>query len=182
MAKKSGRPPKSPSSAAKNNNSDRDLTSCSPTKDKDSLLDDEDLTDIDNLSPKQAALWLQKIDALREKIKEKVDVDAVDVNPSKPCGSGCNDDVRNPNSSPLLYLMPYLIPYQILFHKRITQEALDNVTIPSENIESAKEAIQSVLSAAIVPDQTVNGNMDVAVQETEKDAQQKSTSTGSWID
>ncbi|KAK7267241.1 hypothetical protein RIF29_19908 [Crotalaria pallida] len=68
MAKKKGRPPKSPSPHTP-----------SPTKIPKTLdlqhIDDEDLEDIDALSPKKAASILQKLDELRSRIKGKVVAD-----------------------------------------------------------------------------------------------------------
>ncbi|KAK7243518.1 hypothetical protein RIF29_38317 [Crotalaria pallida] len=68
MAKKKGRPPKSPSPHTP-----------TPTKIPKSLdlqhIDDEDLEDIDALSPKKAASILQKLDELRSMIKGKAVAD-----------------------------------------------------------------------------------------------------------
>ncbi|KAK7250588.1 hypothetical protein RIF29_33113 [Crotalaria pallida] len=65
MAKKRGRPPKSPASQAKSKPASQvDL----------SLLDDEDIADIDSLSPKQAEALLKNIDVIHEKLKGKTPV------------------------------------------------------------------------------------------------------------
>ncbi|KAK7259546.1 hypothetical protein RIF29_25155 [Crotalaria pallida] len=71
MPKKRGRPPKSPLSSSKTIINEPKIETITPSKDGISHLDEEDLEDIENLSPKQAPLWIQKIDALREKIRAK---------------------------------------------------------------------------------------------------------------
>ncbi|KAK7273602.1 hypothetical protein RIF29_14658 [Crotalaria pallida] len=67
MAKKRGRPPKTPSSSKSKASSE------SPGSQKLDFtqLDEEDLTEIDSLSPKQAERLLKNLDVLREKIKGK---------------------------------------------------------------------------------------------------------------
>ncbi|KAK7260016.1 hypothetical protein RIF29_25708 [Crotalaria pallida] len=63
MAKKKGRPPKSPSPH---------ISSPTPSIPKNldiEHLDDDNLEDIDNLSPKKAASILKKLDDLRSRIK-----------------------------------------------------------------------------------------------------------------
>ncbi|KAK7281507.1 hypothetical protein RIF29_09565 [Crotalaria pallida] len=71
MAKKRGRPPKTPTSTSKNKDSDT-----KPPADVEGLeLDVEDLSKIDNLSPKKALAWIEKLDDLRSKIKERVALD-----------------------------------------------------------------------------------------------------------
>ncbi|KAK7243851.1 hypothetical protein RIF29_38664 [Crotalaria pallida] len=73
MARKRRRPPKTPSSvnkSASNKDSDQNGT---PSKVDFSQLDDDDIEDIDNLTPKQAGVWIQKIDVLRAKIQERTD-------------------------------------------------------------------------------------------------------------
>ncbi|KAK7255703.1 hypothetical protein RIF29_29122 [Crotalaria pallida] len=71
MGRKRGRPPKTPVSSSKTKDDFDGNSSRSPEKVDLSQLEDDDLEDIDNLSPKQAELWIQKIDILRAKIKEK---------------------------------------------------------------------------------------------------------------
>ncbi|KAK7281267.1 hypothetical protein RIF29_09090 [Crotalaria pallida] len=67
MAKKWGRPPKTPSSSKSKASSE------SPGSQKLDFtqLDEEDLTEIDSLSPKQTERLLKNLDVLREKIKGK---------------------------------------------------------------------------------------------------------------
>ncbi|KAK7281672.1 hypothetical protein RIF29_09864 [Crotalaria pallida] len=65
MAKKKGRPPKSPSP-----HNSSPLPSIPKNLDFEQL-DDDDFEDIDNLSPKKAASILKKLDMLRSKIKGK---------------------------------------------------------------------------------------------------------------
>ncbi|KAK7282014.1 hypothetical protein RIF29_10478 [Crotalaria pallida] len=64
MARKKGRPPKSPSPAA------TPISSIPKNLDLENL-DDEDHEDIDALSPKKASSILRKLDALRSRIKGK---------------------------------------------------------------------------------------------------------------
>ncbi|KAK7256555.1 hypothetical protein RIF29_30009 [Crotalaria pallida] len=70
MAKKRGRPPKTPSSS-KSKDCSPELESPGPQKLDFSQLDEEDLAEIDSLSPKQAERLLKNLDVLREKIKGK---------------------------------------------------------------------------------------------------------------
>ncbi|KAK7273288.1 hypothetical protein RIF29_14337 [Crotalaria pallida] len=65
MARKKGRPPKSPSSHHS------PTTNTIPKNLELEKLDEEDFEDIDDLSPKKAASILQKLDELRAKIKGK---------------------------------------------------------------------------------------------------------------
>ncbi|KAK7290123.1 hypothetical protein RIF29_04322 [Crotalaria pallida] len=70
--KKRGRPPKNstPSTSKHVESLSKIVTDAQPfnlTK----LDDDDDLADIDGLTPKQAEAWLKNIDILREKIAEK---------------------------------------------------------------------------------------------------------------
>ncbi|KAK7255717.1 hypothetical protein RIF29_29136 [Crotalaria pallida] len=71
MARKKGRPPKSPSSQT----SSRSPSNALPKNLDLENLDEDDLEDIDALSPTKAASILQKLDALRPKIKGKAIVD-----------------------------------------------------------------------------------------------------------
>ncbi|KAK7280829.1 hypothetical protein RIF29_08345 [Crotalaria pallida] len=71
MARKKGRPPKSPSSQT----SSRSPSNALPKNIDLENLDEDDLEDIDALSPTKAASILQKLDALRAKIKGKAIVD-----------------------------------------------------------------------------------------------------------
>ncbi|KAK7251033.1 hypothetical protein RIF29_33898 [Crotalaria pallida] len=67
MAKKRGRPPNSPLPSPK----PCDPIPETPSKHDSIQFDEEDLADIESLSPKQAVEWLKKIEALREKIMTK---------------------------------------------------------------------------------------------------------------
>ncbi|KAK7250835.1 hypothetical protein RIF29_33553 [Crotalaria pallida] len=71
MARKKGRTPKSPSSQT----SSRSPSNAIPKNLDLENLDEDDLEDIDALSPTKAASILQKLDALRAKIKGKAVVD-----------------------------------------------------------------------------------------------------------
>ncbi|KAK7259328.1 hypothetical protein RIF29_24932 [Crotalaria pallida] len=98
MAKKRGRPPKTPSSASKKDDTGSVGDTGTPSKVDFSQLDDEDLHDIDNLSPKQAELWIQKIDALRAKIKEKATDTGNKVSVTNDVGSHLEvGESSNPN-------------------------------------------------------------------------------------
>ncbi|KAK7268013.1 hypothetical protein RIF29_20695 [Crotalaria pallida] len=67
MARKKGRRPKSPSSQT----SSRSPSNAIPKNLESEILDEDDLEDIDALSPTKAASILQKLDALRAKLKGK---------------------------------------------------------------------------------------------------------------
>ncbi|KAK7273816.1 hypothetical protein RIF29_14879 [Crotalaria pallida] len=75
MAKRRGRPPKSPTSSAKKATNDPDDDDGTRRKLDVTLIDDEDLEEIDNLTPKKAEMLLKNLDLLREKVKEKAMVD-----------------------------------------------------------------------------------------------------------
>ncbi|KAK7287521.1 hypothetical protein RIF29_00802 [Crotalaria pallida] len=71
MAKKRGRPPKTPSSSAKKKTNDESANNPGPTCDDITLSDVETLEELDSLTPKKAALLLRNIDILRANIKGK---------------------------------------------------------------------------------------------------------------
>ncbi|KAK7288603.1 hypothetical protein RIF29_02069 [Crotalaria pallida] len=93
MARKKGRPPKSPSTHLST------PTNIPKNLDLDNL-DDEDLEEIDDLSPKKAASILKKLDALRAKIKGKAFSDADNEDrpsedlPGSPANNGKEEVVR----------------------------------------------------------------------------------------
>ncbi|KAK7244746.1 hypothetical protein RIF29_39572 [Crotalaria pallida] len=96
MAKKRGRPPKTPSSQSKKTVGKAGNNVGTPSKVDFGDLDDEDLDDINNLSPKQAELWMKKIDLLRAKIQERAS-----NNEKSTKGSGEKEkdaDQSNPNT------------------------------------------------------------------------------------
>ncbi|KAK7287456.1 hypothetical protein RIF29_00735 [Crotalaria pallida] len=103
MGKRRGRPPKTPSLTSKNDSQNDDNNSGSPQKLDITQLDEEDIADIDALSPKQAELWIQKIDVLRAKIKEKTMI-PVDDATSKEKGGLTNNsyETSNPSANPNL--------------------------------------------------------------------------------
>ncbi|KAK7288545.1 hypothetical protein RIF29_02006 [Crotalaria pallida] len=70
MARKKGRPPKSPSQHLSSPSASTPPTSIPKNLDLEHL-DDEDFEDIDALSPKKATSILRKLDALRSRIKGK---------------------------------------------------------------------------------------------------------------
>ncbi|KAK7250848.1 hypothetical protein RIF29_33574 [Crotalaria pallida] len=71
MAKMRGRPPKTPSSTLSKDRSPSHHDSPGTQKLDFSQLDEEDMAEIDSLSPKQAERLLKNLDVLREKIKGK---------------------------------------------------------------------------------------------------------------
>ncbi|KAK7289712.1 hypothetical protein RIF29_03570 [Crotalaria pallida] len=71
MAKKRGRPPKTPTSTSSKDHSPSTHDSPGPQRLDLSQLDEEDMAEIDSLSPKQAERLLKNLDVLREKIKGK---------------------------------------------------------------------------------------------------------------
>ncbi|KAK7287522.1 hypothetical protein RIF29_00803 [Crotalaria pallida] len=89
MAKKKGRPPKSPSPKPSPNTPN---TSSIP-KNLDLLnLDEDDMEDIEDLSPKKAGSILKKLDELRAKIKGKAIVEEE--------GEGMNNDLIEDGTIP----------------------------------------------------------------------------------
>ncbi|KAK7273606.1 hypothetical protein RIF29_14662 [Crotalaria pallida] len=82
MAKRRGRPPKSPSSSAKKATNDPDDDDGTRRKLDVTLIDDEELEEIDNLTPKKAKMLLKNLDLLCEKVKEKAMVDGDTSNQS----------------------------------------------------------------------------------------------------
>ncbi|KAK7290347.1 hypothetical protein RIF29_04691 [Crotalaria pallida] len=138
MGKRRGRPPKTPSSTTKNDSQNDVINSGSPQKLDFMQLDEEDIAYIDALSPKQAELWMQKIDVLRAKIKEKT-MSPLDDATSKEKDGLTNkpDETSNPSANP--NLSDKDIPKQV---------AIEKETIPPENVENAMEAVHAVLSAA----------------------------------
>ncbi|KAK7260252.1 hypothetical protein RIF29_26150 [Crotalaria pallida] len=72
MARKRGRLPKTPSSSAKKTPGKQDSIDGDHERFDVSHLDEEDLEDIENLSPKKVETLLRNLDLLRDKIKEKV--------------------------------------------------------------------------------------------------------------
>ncbi|KAK7243349.1 hypothetical protein RIF29_38142 [Crotalaria pallida] len=74
MARKRGRPPKSPSPS-----STEDLSKTSPVSQLHDIeiLDEDDMADIDNLSPKQAEVLLKNMEAIRSRIKGKSPANAL---------------------------------------------------------------------------------------------------------
>ncbi|KAK7290021.1 hypothetical protein RIF29_04129 [Crotalaria pallida] len=71
MARKRGRPPKTPVSKTKEDDrSASKFLQDVPVVDA-YQLDVDDLAEIENLTPKQALAWMEKLDVLRSKIKAK---------------------------------------------------------------------------------------------------------------
>ncbi|KAK7255466.1 hypothetical protein RIF29_28876 [Crotalaria pallida] len=82
MPKKRGRPQKNtPQSSSKQHDKPARDTFEPQTFDI-SQIDEEDLVEIDNLSPKQAEVWLKNLDVLRDRIKGKSAI--VETNMEKP--------------------------------------------------------------------------------------------------
>ncbi|KAK7289878.1 hypothetical protein RIF29_03879 [Crotalaria pallida] len=83
MAKKRGRPPTTPSSLAKKTPS-KTLEEPEQQKSLDfTQLDEEDLEDLENLTPKKAGELLKNLDMLREKFKEKIGLMNENLSPIK---------------------------------------------------------------------------------------------------
>ncbi|KAK7258928.1 hypothetical protein RIF29_24519 [Crotalaria pallida] len=72
MTKKRGRPPRTPSSNDKHDAASKANTIYEPQTFDLSQLDEEDLNEISNLTPKKAEELLRNLDALRVKIQEKI--------------------------------------------------------------------------------------------------------------
>ncbi|KAK7258958.1 hypothetical protein RIF29_24551 [Crotalaria pallida] len=72
MARKRGRPPKTPSSSAKKTSEKKSHNEDETFRFDLSPSDEETLEDIDNLSPKKAELLLRNLDTLRARIEGKV--------------------------------------------------------------------------------------------------------------
>ncbi|KAK7267148.1 hypothetical protein RIF29_19812 [Crotalaria pallida] len=103
MGKKRGRPPKTPSFVIKTDETDTTSPYGTPSKIDFSQLDEEDLEDIDNLSPKQVELWVQKIDILRAKIQEKASAIGNKELMNVDKGSDLKSDMpSNPNNGEML--------------------------------------------------------------------------------
>ncbi|KAK7267219.1 hypothetical protein RIF29_19884 [Crotalaria pallida] len=104
MAKKKGRPPASPSSSSQKQSSGVPLSAIDPLLDL-SLIEEEDLALIDNLSAKQAEQLINSLDIIRAKIKGKsVEGPAQQKTIRSEVNTGINmpqsnPGVSNPNSS-----------------------------------------------------------------------------------
>ncbi|KAK7260307.1 hypothetical protein RIF29_26254 [Crotalaria pallida] len=98
MAKKRGRPPKTPTSTSKGLIDETVRPTQTPQKPDFSGLDEEELADIDSLTPKEALLWMEKIDLLRERVKEKTNPKPFD-DPTVACGTSKQNEalIMNPN-------------------------------------------------------------------------------------
>ncbi|KAK7281821.1 hypothetical protein RIF29_10121 [Crotalaria pallida] len=103
MARKKGRPPKTPSYSAKKTPLHHKETDGDDSLSDLAGLDAEDLDDINNLSPKKAALLLRNLDAIRAKLTGKailiddtpqntVNVNESQINKSKSDGSSHSGD------------------------------------------------------------------------------------------
>ncbi|KAK7288459.1 hypothetical protein RIF29_01919 [Crotalaria pallida] len=143
MAKKKGRPPKSPSPHPS-------PTPNSIPKNLDLLnLDDEDLEDIEDLSPKKAGDILKKLDELRAKIKGKAIV--------VEAGEGMTTDVLVVTNTAQNSGNQGLDPK--------TKEGI----IPEANIELATEAVKEALQEKCVEE---DGEISV-VKETQLEGMDK---------
>ncbi|KAK7250883.1 hypothetical protein RIF29_33625 [Crotalaria pallida] len=72
MARKRGRPPKTPSSSAKKSHGKQSVEKEDHAWVDLNTSDEEALEDIDNLSPKKAMALLRNLDVLRERMKNKI--------------------------------------------------------------------------------------------------------------
>ncbi|KAK7267673.1 hypothetical protein RIF29_20351 [Crotalaria pallida] len=71
MPKKRGHPPKNTPQASSNQQANPSRDAIDPQAFDIMQLDEEDLQEIDNLSPKQAVVWLKNLDVIRDRIKGK---------------------------------------------------------------------------------------------------------------
>ncbi|KAK7274696.1 hypothetical protein RIF29_15793 [Crotalaria pallida] len=195
MAKKRGRPPKTPSKQkTSHDNLTVDL----------SQLDEEDIVDIDSLTPKQAATLLKNIDAIRERLKGKTpatdEIGAVQETQKQdaPAVGSSNPIIKRPPSvwdsfdiSKLRNAgekLSFIQPQKNVNVKKIwvekkkpsreeiekiddtlkLKQALESGTIPEENAASALEIVREL-------DQALSGTELAAVpnQEVQNSAQQK---------
>ncbi|KAK7250846.1 hypothetical protein RIF29_33572 [Crotalaria pallida] len=162
MAKKKGRPPKSPSPH---------LSSPPPSIPKNldlEQLDEDDFEDIDNLSPKKAALILKKLDELRSRIKGKAATSPEEeVRVSQP--EPVEKEKIDYEWKPVLCASCSMYGHdskscrkqtkKVWVEKRKpTREDIEKVddalklkssiqegTVPSENIESASQAVKEIM-------------------------------------
>ncbi|KAK7281197.1 hypothetical protein RIF29_08969 [Crotalaria pallida] len=139
MTKRRGRPPKTPTSTTKNKE-----IAVEKTMDDAMLLDAEDLAEIDNLSPKQAKTWMEKIDVLRSKIKERADLQSQEEN-------GVNHDASSPESAEKV------------------KEAIVKETIPSENVADAEKEANAVIEAAMKTDKDKGVMPSASIQQAKFD-------------
>ncbi|KAK7273508.1 hypothetical protein RIF29_14560 [Crotalaria pallida] len=159
MPKKRGRPPKNTpqSSNKKHDVPSRDVPYPQPFDL--TQIDDDDLTEIDNLSPKQAEIWLKNLNVLRERIKGKSidDPKIIDklTKDSASASDGNKDLTKNPDCS---NDHAKNVKQQWVEKKKPTQKDVDRIdgslkikqaievgTVPVENIASAVEAVNSVI-------------------------------------
>ncbi|KAK7255941.1 hypothetical protein RIF29_29370 [Crotalaria pallida] len=100
MAKKRGRPPKTPSLSKISDQSTPAKPSDNATIAELSQLDAEDIADLENLTPKQAKTLLQNFDAIRAKIIEKELVDKNNDEGNESCHETTQAHEQNTNSNP----------------------------------------------------------------------------------
>ncbi|KAK7260087.1 hypothetical protein RIF29_25838 [Crotalaria pallida] len=137
MAGKRGRPPKkSPHSSNKQPSTPSRDVFDSQMFDL-TQIDEDDLAEIGNLSPKQAQLWLKNLDLLRQRIKGKSVVlddtgKDLSIDQKKDSGEPSNLSLNKDSVGK--------------FDPHSDQTSLsDTGTVPEENISSAVEVVTSVL-------------------------------------
>ncbi|KAK7268027.1 hypothetical protein RIF29_20710 [Crotalaria pallida] len=177
MAKKSGRPPKTPSSQSKKTVGKAGNNVGTPSKVDFGDLDDEDLDDINNLSPKQAELLMKKIDLLRAKIQERAsnndkstegsgekEKDADQSNPNTEIPSSGNplSDADKEMTDKDLPKRPNIEIDQVVGALKL-QEAITNEILPPENVESARQDIEKVMEMATVNNQPKQSDKGKAI-------------------
>ncbi|KAK7266556.1 hypothetical protein RIF29_19204 [Crotalaria pallida] len=135
MARKKGRPPKSPSPASP-------PISSIPKNLELEHLDDDDFEDIDALSPKKAASILRKLDALRSRIKGKA------IEGDKE-GNSIADVPNQPESvekeaSPKR-AFPSREDIERMDDALKLNKSLQEGSVPIDNVEVASQAVKEVI-------------------------------------
>ncbi|KAK7287388.1 hypothetical protein RIF29_00661 [Crotalaria pallida] len=148
MARKRERPPKTPNTPKTipiNHDISASELSNDVTGEDGLVLDAEDLAEIDNLSPKKALAWIEKLDVLRLKVKERADMntqsEGVSPDPS-PVSSERVLETPNP-------IAPTEKEIDDVVGALKTKDAIEKETIPPENVARAKEEAIAVLADAV---------------------------------
>ncbi|KAK7256175.1 hypothetical protein RIF29_29612 [Crotalaria pallida] len=142
MAKKRGRPPKPPSS------SDRKAPD----------LDDDELADIESLTPKKADDLLRNLDALREKIKDKATI--TNDNGDKVAMSDETGLVMDGQKSKEKDQPQEVLKRPSMCRKHIKQQWVEKKRPTRENIEKINEALKASDEVALdsaVKDSNIGG-------------------------
>ncbi|KAK7267879.1 hypothetical protein RIF29_20559 [Crotalaria pallida] len=159
MPKKRGRPPKStPQSSNKQHDSpSREVLDPQPSDL--TQIDDDDLAMINNLSPKQAEVWLKNLDVLCERIKGKSVV--IDEAIEKLAKGNANPNIENQpetieNMKPNHWVekkKPTQAEVQQLDDALKLQKNIEEGIVPQDNVESARHAAETVINDLSVSQQ-----------------------------